>query len=192
MKKTTSLAVWGAVAALSLAAVSSPAADQDRTTASDSNARTGTFGSRSDKTFGQVERANKLIGKTVYSSDNQKIGKIDNLVVDLESGRVLYAVVKTGMIAGKDFAAPPGIFKDVQGENIHLSIDKAKFEGAPQFTKDIDKPEQLGQASFVSQVYQYFGQNAWWQGNTAANAGSFNNVKKANEVIGMKIKNTSN
>ena len=192
MKKRTYLAVWGAVAALSLAAVSSPAADQDRNTAADQNARTGSFQGRSDKTLGQIERANKLIGKTVYSSDNQKIGKIDNLVVDLESGRVLYAVIKTGLVAGKEFATPPGIFRDVQGDNVHLSVDKAKFEGAPQFTKDIDKPEQLGQASFVSQVHQYFGQTAWWQGNTAANTGTFNNVHKASDVIGMKIKNTNN
>src|SRR5437879_11004392 len=154
MKKRTYLAVWGAVAALSLAAVSSPAADQDRNTAADQNARTGSFQGRSDKTLGQIERANKLIGKTVYSSDNQKIGKIDNLVVDLESGRVLYAVIKTGLVAGKDFAVPSGIFNDFQGDNVHLTVDKAKLEGAPQFSKDIDKPEQLAQATFPSQVYQ--------------------------------------
>jgi len=192
MKKKTYLAVWGAVAALSLAAFSTPAADQNPNTASDRNSRSGNFQGRSDKTFGQVERANKLIGKTVYSSDNQKVGKIDNLVVDLESGRLLYAVIKTGLVAGKDFAVSPGIFKDFQGDNVHLTVDKAKLEGAPQFTKDIDKPEQLAQATFPSQVYQYFGQNAWWQGNTAANTGSFHNVHKAKDVIGMKVKNVSN
>src|SRR6266576_3797760 len=100
MKKKTYLAVWGAMAALGLAAFTSPAADQNRNTTSDQNARTSTFQSRNDKTFGQVERANKLIGKTVYSSVNQKVGKIDNLVVDLELGRVLYAIVKTGIVAG--------------------------------------------------------------------------------------------
>src|SRR5437764_910606 len=83
------------------------------------------------------------------------------------------AVIKTGLVAGKDFAVPSGIFNDFQGDNVHLTVDKAKLEGAPQFSKDIDKPEQLAQATFPSQVYQYFGQNAWWQGNSAANTGSF-------------------
>jgi len=182
MKKKTYLAVW-AMAALSLAAFSSPAADQNRT---------GSFQTHNDKTFGSVERANKLIGKTVFTSDNQKFGKIDNLIVDLESGRLLYAVIKTSTVGGKDFAVPPGIFGDAQGENVHLTVDKAKLEGAPEFTKDIDKPEQIGQGSFVNQVYQYFGQNAWWQGNTAANTGTFHNVHKANDVIGMKVKNVNN
>src|SRR5947208_16266006 len=98
MKQKTYLAVWGAVAALSFAIVAVPMYAADNS-------------SSSDKTLGQVERANKLIGKTVYSSDNQKLGKIENFVVDLESGRIIYAVVGTGVlgVVGKDYAVAPGI-----------------------------------------------------------------------------------
>ena len=182
MKQKTYCAVFGAVAALSFATVAVPMYAADTTTSSN------------DKTFGQIERANKLIGKTVYSSDNQKLGKIDNFVVDLESGRVIYAVVGTGVlgVGGKDYAVAPGAFTDVRGDTIHINVDKQKFTGAPEFTKDIDKPEQLGQATFANQVYQYFGQTAWWQGAQPADTGSFHNVHKAKDVIGMKVKNVSN
>ena len=129
MKQKTYCAVLGAVAALSFATVAVPMYAADSTTSS------------SDKSFGQIERANKLIGKTVYSSDNQKLGKIDNFVVDLESGRIIYAVVGTGVlgVGGKDYAVSPGTFTDVRGDTIHINVDKQKFTGAPEFTKDIDK-----------------------------------------------------
>jgi len=186
MKKRSYLRA--AVVALSLAsfAIPSYAAEQENAIS---------VHGRSDKTLGQVERANKLIGKTVYSSDNQKVGKIENVVLDLESGRVLYAVVSTGTfgIGGHDYAVAPGVFTDVRSDSAHMNIDKQKFTSAPEFTKAMDKPDQWGQASFVNQVYQYFGQTAWWQGgNVAADTGTFHNVHKAKDLMGMKIKNTSN
>jgi len=179
MRPKSYFAVLGTVTALSFAIVAVPTYAADAT---------------SEKTLGQLERANKLIGKTVYSSDNQKLGKIDNFVVDLESGRVIYAVVGTGVfgVGGKDYAVAPGIFTDVRGDTIHINLDKQKFTGAPEFTKDIDKPEQLGQSTFANQVYQYFGQTAWWQGSQPADTGSFHNVHKAKDLIGMKVKNVAN
>jgi sporulation protein YlmC with PRC-barrel domain len=148
----------------------------------------------SDKSLGPIERANKVIGKTVHTSDNQKAGKIENLVVDLESGRVLYAVVGTGVlgVGGHDYAVAPGAFSDVAGENARLSIDKAKLTGSPQFSSNVDKPEELGRAAFITQVYQHFGQPAWWQGATSTDTGTFRNVHKAKDIIGMKVKNVSN
>jgi len=149
----------------------------------------------SGKGLGYLERANKVIGKAVYSSDNQKVGKLENLVVDLESGRILYAVIGAGPlgIGGHDYAVAPGVFSDARGDNVRLKIEKGKLTAAPQFSSNVDKPEQLAQANFVNQVYQYFGQTAWWQGNnTSADAGSFRNVHKANDVIGMKVKNVAN
>jgi len=176
-------AAWAAIAALSLTGAAAFGADATTTSTTDTSTTKG---------LGHVERANKLIGKHVTGSDNQKLGKIDNLVLDLQSGHVLYAVVDTGL-TGKSFAVPPELFTDVQGDTVRANLDKAKLESSPQFTKDVDKPEQLGQASFISQVYQHFGQNAWWQGPSApANTGTFNNVHKAKELIGMNVKNVNN
>jgi sporulation protein YlmC with PRC-barrel domain len=143
------------------------------------------------KSLGQVAPVNEVYGNEVISSDNQKVGKLNNLVIDIESGRILYGVI--GASKGR-VAVAPEIFASGQPANkeLHIKADKAKLENAPQFSSSVDSPTGWGQASFVSQVYQYFGQNAWWQGNAAANQGSFNNVHKASDVISMKVENVNN
>jgi sporulation protein YlmC with PRC-barrel domain len=191
MKRKINPAVWAAIAVVSFTTtnVSLRAAEADK-----QQERTSTF-KASDKALGEVERANKLIGKQVRSSDDQKVGKMEDIVFDLESGRVLYAVVGSGGILGageKKIPVPPTSFSETRGDTVRVNVDKQKFTAAPEFTKDIDKDMERGKAEFISKVYEYFGQAAWWQGSTTANAGSFNNVHKASDIIGMKVQNPAN
>ena len=142
--------------------------------------------------LGHVERANKVYGKQVMSSDNQKIGNLNNLIVDLESGRILYATI--GESKGR-VGVPPQIFTQTPNANdssVRANVTKQKFDGAPAFNGNVDKPEDIGQAGYISQVYQYFGVPAWWQGSSPVNEGSFHNVHKASEVIGMDVQNVNN
>ncbi len=44
--------------------------------------------------------ANSLIGKSIYSSDNNAIGDIENLVIDRDSGRVTAVVIGVGGFLG--------------------------------------------------------------------------------------------
>lgn len=140
--------------------------------------------------IGQVDKVNDVYGNEVLSSDNQKVGKLNNLMVDIESGRVLYGVI--GASKGRVAVAPEIFTQTIPGnKELHVNVTKAKIDAAPQFSP-VDKPDQWGQASFVDQVYKYFGQNAWWQGSTPANEGSFHNVHKASKVIGMKVEDVNN
>src|SRR5438046_2823019 len=104
MKRMTQLAAWGAVSAISFAMLTAPARGDDKSktssTASDYKKAAGTESFQSDKSFGQVEKVTKLIGKEVFTSDNQKFGKLDNLMLETGSGRILYAVVGSGGILG--------------------------------------------------------------------------------------------
>src|SRR5215472_8402127 len=173
MKTRTYTAIAGALTIVGLALASSPALARQA----------------NQSGITQVAQADKVYGNEVFTSDNQKVGKLNNLVVDLETGRILYGVI--GASKGR-VAVPPQIFTSTlpsSDKNLHVNVDKAKIEGAPQFDSQTDKPEGWGQASFVDQVYKYFGQNAWWQGSTSANQGSFHNVHKASEVIAMKVEN---
>jgi len=194
MKTTNHLVIYGAIAAMGLAVTTARADDRDKATSRDSS----TYNRSSmmnDKRINDPERENKLIGKTVLSSDHQKLGKIETIIVDLESGRVLYAVVGSGGILGageKKFAVAPREFSETQGSDAHLNMDKAQLQAAPEFTKDISKDGELGKAEFVSSVYQYYGEHPWWEGKASANAGSFHNVHKADDVVGMKVRNVSN
>jgi len=136
-----------------------------------------------------AERAANLYGREIVGSDNQPLGKVENVIVDLESEHVLYVVISTGR--GK-VAVPPQMIGRTTGNTLRANLTKAKLEGAPQFTSNVSAPDQLGQAAFVYRVYQHFGANPWWQGNTPANQGSFHNVHKLNELIGMSVQDVNN
>jgi sporulation protein YlmC with PRC-barrel domain len=142
--------------------------------------------------LGTVERANQVYGKEVISSDNQKIGKLNNLVVDLESGRILYATIGA---TGDRLAVVPEIFAKTPAQNaknVRVNVTKQKIEGAPKFTGNEDKPEELGNAAFIAKVYQYFGVNPWWQGSQPADVGYFHNVHKVNKITGMNVLDVNN
>jgi len=141
-------------------------------------------------TLGHVEMVNEVYGHQVLSSDNQKVGNLNNLVVDLESGRILYGVIGTG---GKRVAVPPELFSGTGTSNntVQANVPRQKLEGAPQFGT-VEKSDTLGSAAFLSQVYSYFGLSPWWQGSTPANEGSFHNVHKSSKVMGMKVENVNN
>jgi len=140
--------------------------------------------------LGQVALADHVFGHQVISSDGQKVGNLNNLVIDLESGRILYGVIGTG--EGRVGVAPQVFASTLPSNNtLRINATKQQIDGAPKFDS-VDQPGQWGQASYVSQVYSHFGQSPWWQGNTAANVGSFHNVHKAIQVVGMKVENVSN
>jgi sporulation protein YlmC with PRC-barrel domain len=190
-------ALCGAVAAISISLIplASPLYAQDSSAASDAAKVGKAVNTFASKTLGHVERAGKLIGKEVIGTDGQRLGKIDNLIVDLGSGRILYGVVGTGGFLGVEeqhFAVPPGAFTQTEGDTLQINADKAKLLAAPRFTAEIDKPEMMAQPPFLTQVYQYFGQNAWWQNAAIPAESTFANVHRASSLIGMKVENTAN
>jgi len=152
---------------------------------------TPSAGSASPISGGQVALANKIYGHEVRGSDNEQLGNLNNLVVDLESGRVLYAVIGSGKTR---VAVPPEVFAGTEpsGNFLRVNVTKQKVDGAPQFGAPMDNDTGLGSAAFVSQVYSYFGKNPWWQGTAPANEGTFHNVHKASQLLGMKVQNVNN
>lgn len=186
---------------MGLAAVSLPVSGAEQSSATKSSERTGSAeytssGDLQNTKLGHVERANKLIGMEVLSSDNQKLGKLENVIIDLNTGRILYTVVGSGGVLGageKKYAVPPRAFTEMQGDELSLKVDKAKFQGAPQFTSEIDKDSEMGKTAFVKQVDQYFSQGRAGRGSSMiSDTTEFRSVHKANDLIGMKIENSGN
>jgi sporulation protein YlmC with PRC-barrel domain len=88
----------------------------------------------------QVRRSNKasgLLGMEVRNSENQKLGEVKDLVMDMDSGRVSYAVLSVGGFLGigeKLIALPPTALKATEaGDHLLLNADKAKIQAAPGF-----------------------------------------------------------
>ncbi|MGH7868270.1 MAG: PRC-barrel domain-containing protein, partial [Candidatus Dormibacteraceae bacterium] len=84
--KTNRNQKWATLAFVPLLAIAQCAYAQDTST----NNTQITITNNTQNALGQVAPANHVFGHEVMSSDNQRIGKLNNLVVDLESGRILY------------------------------------------------------------------------------------------------------
>jgi sporulation protein YlmC with PRC-barrel domain len=108
--------------------------------------------------LGQVEKASKLTGKAVKNLQDEKIGDIKDLVVDLQSGRVLAVIVETGDYLGMDdqlSAVPPSAFRFAPDrETLQLSVTKEQLSQAPHF-----KPNQwpdFNQPSYAGGIYRAY------------------------------------
>lgn len=174
MKITTKQYAWAAVLTAVCLAPQSLQAQKDRDQQSRGN------------DLRNAERASRLIGQEVRA-DEGRVGQLDNLVMDFESGRVLYAVVDTG---DSKIALPPGVFSETSGDNLRVNLERQKIKEAPKFTREVQEASEMGKASFVSRVHRHFGENEWWQGGSrAADEGSFNNVHRATDLRNVRLLN---
>jgi sporulation protein YlmC with PRC-barrel domain len=85
----------------------------------------------------------KLVGANVENPNGEKLGTIDDIVIDLDSGKVAYAAVGVGGVLGmgeKLFAVPFSEFKisHDRSNNLVLALDisKDRLEKAPGFDKN--------------------------------------------------------
>jgi len=88
---------------------------------------------------GKVNKTSSLIGMDVRNSQNEKLGEIKDMVVDLQTGKIAYVVLSVGGFLGigdKYVAIPPNAFTVAPDqEKLVLNADKAKLQNAPSFAK---------------------------------------------------------
>lgn len=137
---------------------------------------------------GKVEKADQFIGRNIVNQQGDNIGKIEDLVVDLESGRILYALIGTGGLLGVGenvSAVPTRALNAAEGKNhLILDVDKDKLKNAPQFNRE--RARNLGDASFIREVYSYYNQPASFDAS-----GRFGNVHRVSDVLKMEVQNVS-
>ena len=97
-------------------------------------------------------------GTHVVNSQGQDLGKIQDLMIDPESGRVIYAVLDFGGFLGigdKYFAVPMQAFSiDRSNERFMLDVTKERLENAPGFDK-ANWPTSADN-TFLDTVYSYY------------------------------------
>jgi sporulation protein YlmC with PRC-barrel domain len=84
--------------------------------------------------------ASTLIGDDVYNRQEEDLGDIKEIMLDMHSGKIAYAVLSYGGLLGvgeKLFAVPwDALTLDTEKERFILDIEKAKLENAPGFDPD--------------------------------------------------------
>jgi sporulation protein YlmC with PRC-barrel domain len=83
--------------------------------------------------------ASTLIGNVVRNPQNEDLGKVEDFMLDLETGRIAYAVLSFGGFLGlgnKLFAVPWQAFTlDSPRHAFILDVPKGRLEEAPGFDK---------------------------------------------------------
>ncbi len=87
-----------------------------------------------------VLSAQTMIGDTVRNAAGEDLGKIEELMIDLDHNRVAYAVLSFGGFLGigdKFFAVPiESLALDAPNHEFILDVSREKLEKAPGFDKD--------------------------------------------------------
>jgi len=109
-------------------------------------------------------KASDVIGMTVNSLQDEKLGKVSDLAVDMESGRVVQVIIATGGFLGMGStltAVPPGaLHHDIAQNVLRLNASKEKLKNAPRF--DASKWDENTQSNRVTEVYGYYGQQPYF------------------------------
>ncbi|MGA7098466.1 MAG: PRC-barrel domain-containing protein [Acidimicrobiia bacterium] len=109
--------------------------------------------------------ATTLTGDTVRNKAGDKLGTIEEFVLDIDRGRIAYAVLASGGFLGmgeKYFAIPWDLMTvDTDNKEVVLDVDKKVLEDAPGFDKD-DWPD-MDDMTWVNAVYEYYGRDPYWE-----------------------------
>ena len=84
--------------------------------------------------------ANKVQGTNVYNLAGDKLGSVDDIMIDKVSGHTIYAVMSFGGFLGMDkkhHPLPWGALKyDAQKGGYVVNLDKKLLEAAPNYDSD--------------------------------------------------------
>jgi sporulation protein YlmC with PRC-barrel domain len=149
----------------------------------------------------ELRRASKIVGSHVIGSDNEKLGIINNLAIDLDSGRAIFAVVSTGGVMGvgdKLTAVPFKAlhFSDIN-EPVKVNVTKASFDAVPKMDKDAWN--NMKDRTWRSTIYQHYSLDPNWDAPLDLRTGEKKvtkettthamNIVKSSEAIGMDVRN---
>jgi sporulation protein YlmC with PRC-barrel domain len=102
--------------------------------------------------------AKTLIGNDVYNSQNESLGDIKEIMLDMHNGKVAYAVLSFGgflTIGEKLFAIPwSALTLDTVNKGFILNADKDSLKNAPGFDPD-DWPD-MADPTWVREIHAYY------------------------------------
>jgi len=118
----------------------------------------------------RVVSADDLEDMALRGVDGADMGKISELVIDPNTGRIAYAVVDAGGFLGlgeRHFPVPWAVLQPAEGGNgFVLNVTKDRLTAAPQFTRD-NRPDMSDRQWSVA-LHTYYGVQPYWMRDSAA------------------------
>lgn len=116
-------------------------------------------------THSTVLSASTLTGDSVRNSKNEELGTIKDIMIDVNSGKIAYAVLSFGGFLGmgdKLFAVPFKAFRvDTANECMVLDVDQEQLENARGFDQN-DWPDMADQR-WQADVHKTYGVDPYWK-----------------------------
>jgi sporulation protein YlmC with PRC-barrel domain len=115
--------------------------------------------------FRRTLGATSLVHDKVVNLGGQDIGRIEELMIDVTTGRVAYAVLSFGGFMGignKLFALPwSALTVDEAKKRFVVNVTKEALEKMPGFDKD--HWPSMADATWANEVHSYYGQRPYWE-----------------------------
>lgn len=116
--------------------------------------------------FPAVLQATSILGNKVINPAGEPLGNLKELVLDIEDGRIAYAVLSFGGFMGmgdKLFAIPWEAFVlNTKDHTFILDVDQEIFKEAPGFDKDHWPDNAQYEAGWLLDIYEYYGYSPYW------------------------------
>lgn len=113
----------------------------------------------------RVMSASTLIKETVKNPQGEDLGNLKEIMLDVNTGNVAYAVLSFGGFLGmgdKLFAIPWEAFTlNTNKEHLVLNIDKERLKDAPGFDKD--NWPKTPNSDYINQVHSHYGYKPYWE-----------------------------
>ena len=93
------------------------------------------------KNTAALHETKDIIGTRIKSSDGKDLGEVDQLLIDTQTGKVSYAVIGVGGLAGvgeKKVVVPWSELKfapTAEGKKNAIVMDQAKLDSAPRYER---------------------------------------------------------
>ena len=112
----------------------------------------------------RVMAAGTLEGDNVVTPDGEKLGTLDEIMLDVPTGRIAYAVLASGGFLGlgeKLFAIPwRALTLDPDNKSFVLDVSKEHLKDAPGFDKD--HWPSMADTAWATNLHTYYNARPYW------------------------------
>lgn len=113
---------------------------------------------------GTLINADKVKGTAVFNGSGEKLGTVNDIMIDKFNGNIAYAVMSFGGFLGmgeKHHPLPWDVLNYDESENGYVvNLSKEQLEAAP--TIDSGQTDRLLDRQYGESIYSYYGVQPYW------------------------------
>ena len=108
--------------------------------------------------------SDKVEGTSVYRSNGEKVGQIERVMIDKQTGKVGYAVMSFGgfMGIGEDYYPLPWSLLTYNPKlgGYEVNVNEQQLKGAPKYSKH--ETWDWSDRARGKKIYEYYGEPPYW------------------------------